>query len=231
MLAELPEKSIRTIRDAARRLTGAARRKFEAGVAIDYCQGSPRRTESVFGWGRATVKAGLDELQTGVARLDQFFKRGRRKTEEKLPDLEKDIRRQVEPNCQVDPKFRSPFLYTRMTARAVGEVLLEQAGCRQQWPGDRIGLLPSVSQQVQLGGTLLGNPRTALEWGDLEFTGGSAELGSDDDVERHLPDDTAVGDRVRQGRPSQPKGHAAVRITAVPVTTAWQVERRDFSLD
>ena len=128
MLAELPEKSIRTIQDAARRLTGAARRKFEAAVAIDYCQGSPRRTESVFGWGRATVKAGLDELQTGVARLDQFFKRGRRKTEEKLPDLEKDIRRQVEPNCQVDPKFRSPFLYTRMTARAVGKVLLEQAG-------------------------------------------------------------------------------------------------------
>ena len=91
MLAKLPEKSIRTIRDAARRLTGAARRKFEAGVAIDYCQGSPRRTESVFGWGRATVKAGLDELQTGVARRDQFFKRGRRKTEEKLPDLEKDL--------------------------------------------------------------------------------------------------------------------------------------------
>ena len=88
----------------------------------------PAPTESVFGWGRATVKAGLHELQTGVARLDQFFKRGRRKTEEKLPDLEKDIRRQVEPNCQVDPKFRSPFLYTRMTARAVGEVLLEQAG-------------------------------------------------------------------------------------------------------
>ena len=85
MLAELPEKSIRTIQDAARRLTG-------------------------------------------VARPDQFFRRGRRKTEEKLPDLEKDIRRQVEPNCQVDPKFRSPFLYTRMTARAVGKVLLEQAG-------------------------------------------------------------------------------------------------------
>jgi len=55
----------------------------------------------------------------------------------------------------------------------------------------RMGLLPSVSQQVQLGGTLLGNPRTALEWGDLEFTGGGA----------------------------------------VPVATAWQVERRDFSLD
>ena len=32
MLAELTEKTIQTIRDAARRLTGAARREFEAGV-------------------------------------------------------------------------------------------------------------------------------------------------------------------------------------------------------
>lgn len=74
-------------------MTGAARRKFEAEVAIDYCQGSARRAETVFGWGRATVKAGLDELQTGTGRQDQFFKRGRPKTEEKFPDLEKDIRR------------------------------------------------------------------------------------------------------------------------------------------
>jgi len=91
-------------------LTGAARRKFEAEVANDYCQGSPRRAESVFGWGRETVKAGLDELRTGVARTGQFFKRGRHKTEKKLPDLEKDIRCQVDSHCQVDPKFRSPFL-------------------------------------------------------------------------------------------------------------------------
>lgn len=91
MLAELPEKSIGTIQDAARRLTGAARRKFEAAVAIDYCQGSPRRTESVFGWGPTTVKAGLDQLQTGVARLDQFFKRGRRKTEENVSSTVESI--------------------------------------------------------------------------------------------------------------------------------------------
>jgi transposase len=130
MLAELTEKTIQTIRDAARRLTGAARREFEAGVAIDYCQGSPRRAETVFGWGRATVQAGLDQWQTGVGRQDQFFPRGRRKTEEKIPDLEKHIRRLVEPDCQVDPKFQSPFLYTRMTAKAVGRALVEKAGYR-----------------------------------------------------------------------------------------------------
>ena len=80
MFTELTEKSIRTIRDAARRLTGAARREFEAEVAIDYCQGSPRQAETMFGWGRATVRAGLDELQTRVTRRDQFFKRGSLRT-------------------------------------------------------------------------------------------------------------------------------------------------------
>ena len=130
MLAELTEKAIRTIRDAARRLTGAARREFEAAVAIDYCQGSPRRAETVFGWGRATVRAGLDQWPTGVGRQDQFFPRGRRKTEEKVPDLEKHIRCLVEPDCQVDPKFQSPFLDTRMTAKAVGRAFVEKAGYR-----------------------------------------------------------------------------------------------------
>jgi len=60
---------------------------------------------------------------------------------------------------------------------------------------------------------------------------GGAELDEDDDVERHFPDCTADGDRVRQGGPSQSKGNAAAGITAMPPATAWQVERRDFSLD
>ena len=38
MVAELTAGVIRTIRDAARRLTGAKRRPFEAQVAMDYCQ-------------------------------------------------------------------------------------------------------------------------------------------------------------------------------------------------
>ncbi len=141
MLAELPEKSYHP----------------RCGQAIDRGRGGslklqwPSTTAKVVPAeqnpclvGATTVKAGLDELQTGVARLDQFFKRGRRKTEEKLPDLEKDIRRQVEPNCQVDPKFRSPFLYTRMTARAVGKVLLEQAGYQAtELPSERTCRLES----------------------------------------------------------------------------------------
>jgi hypothetical protein len=46
MVAELTEGVIRTIQDAARKLTGGKRRKFEAQVAINYCQGSARKAET-----------------------------------------------------------------------------------------------------------------------------------------------------------------------------------------
>ena len=93
MVGELTETVIRTIQDAANRLTGAERRKFEGQVARDYCQGSARKAETVFGWGRVTVQTGLDELQTGMARENRYADRGRRKTEDKLPPLEEDIRK------------------------------------------------------------------------------------------------------------------------------------------
>ena len=95
MYAELTTRMIRTIQDAAKRLTGAKRRRFEAQVAIDYCQGSPRKAETIFGWGRTTVQTGLDELQTGITREDRHSDRGRRKSEDKLPQLEEDIRAPV----------------------------------------------------------------------------------------------------------------------------------------
>lgn len=62
MVAELTEAVIRTIQDAARKLTGGKRRKFEAQVAINYCQGSPRKAETIFGWGRVTGKAVREAL-------------------------------------------------------------------------------------------------------------------------------------------------------------------------
>ena len=124
MVGELTETVIRTIQDAAKRLTGAERRKFEAQVARDYCQGSARKAETIFGWGRVTVQTGLDELQTGVPRENRYSQRGRRKAEDKLPSLEEDIRKLLEPQSQTDPKFQSTFLFTRATGQAVREALL-----------------------------------------------------------------------------------------------------------
>lgn len=128
----LPEPQIATIRDAARKLTGAKRRAFQAQVTLDYLDGSARRAERVFGWSRKTVELGLNELRTGITCVDNYSQRGNRKTEEKLPQLEQDIRSLAEPESQVDPKFQSPFQYTRMTAKAMRQALIDKKGWKDE---------------------------------------------------------------------------------------------------
>ena len=87
---ELTDQLIATLKDAASKLTGAKRRAFQAKVALDYLDGSARRTERVFGWWRKSVELGLNELRTGMTCLDNTSARGNRKTEDKLPSLRAD---------------------------------------------------------------------------------------------------------------------------------------------
>ena len=138
MLAELCNSAIETIRSAARKLTGFARRQFQAEVAIQYCEGNPRAAERVFKWGRKTVDTGLNELRTGMRCVDDFASRGRHKTEEQQPELAREIHALVEPQSQADPKFQTPLAYTRLTARAVREQLLANAkGTDRHVPAER----------------------------------------------------------------------------------------------
>ena len=125
---ELTEQQVTTTKDAARKLTGPKRRAFQAQVALDYLKGSARRAERVFGWGRRTVELGLNELRTGIVCAGDFSARGNKKTEEKYSQLEQDIRDLADAHSQQDPKFQSPFLYTRMTAKAMRKALIEQKG-------------------------------------------------------------------------------------------------------
>jgi hypothetical protein len=127
----LTEDLVETLRSAGRRLTGFKRRQFLAEMAVKYCRGSARLAETVFGWGRAAVNTGLNERRTGIRCVDNFQARGRRKTEEQTPELAEEVQRIVEPAAQADPKFQTPFAFTRITARAVRDQLLEQP----QWAG------------------------------------------------------------------------------------------------
>jgi hypothetical protein len=124
----LTKEVIASFKDAARKLTGAKRRAFEAQVTLDYLDGNIWKAERVFGWSHHTVALGLNELRTGITCMDNFSARGNRKTEAKFPELEADIRALAEPESQVDPKFQSPFLYTRMTAKAVRQALIDHKG-------------------------------------------------------------------------------------------------------
>ena len=130
-MEELTPKVIQSLRDAARKLTGPKRRAFEAQVSLDYVYGDARLTETVFGWSRHTVAKGLKELRTGQIILDAP-RSYRPKTEDANPQLARDIKDLVEPDSQTDPKFQGLFKYTRLSAKAVREKLIEKKNYTSQ---------------------------------------------------------------------------------------------------
>ena len=127
----LTDEVIASFKDAARKLTGPKRRAFQAQVTLDYLDGSIWKAERVFGWSHHTVALGLNELRTGITCQGNFSARGNHKTETKSPELEADIRALADPESQADPKFQSPFLYTRITAKSL-QKLLQQVPLESQ---------------------------------------------------------------------------------------------------
>jgi transposase len=107
-------------------------------MAVKYCQGSARQAEQIFGWGRAAVHTGLNELRTGIRCMDAYSSRGRYKTEELCPELVQEIHVLVEPHSQADPKFQTPLAFTRITAKAVQKQLAANAaGTGRPVPSER----------------------------------------------------------------------------------------------
>jgi hypothetical protein len=84
--------------------------------------------ERVLGWNRCTIRKGQAELQNGQAIEDRFEQRGRRRVEERLPNLLDDIRSIVEPSGQTDPTFRSTRIYSPLSAEEVRLRLITQCG-------------------------------------------------------------------------------------------------------
>jgi len=132
MSTELTDVMRKTVRSGARKLTGFRRRQFQAEVTLQFCQGNARQAERIFGWGRDAVHTGLNELRSGIRCVDNFRGRGRWKSEAQNPALVRQIQAIVEPESQADPKFQSPIAFTRITAQAVHEQLVDQASNPQQ---------------------------------------------------------------------------------------------------
>ncbi len=63
---QLSPDQIADIRLASSFMTGAKRRAFQAEMALKYCRGSARLSETVFGWKRQTVALGLAEKRSGI---------------------------------------------------------------------------------------------------------------------------------------------------------------------
>jgi hypothetical protein len=128
----LSEKVISAIKSAAKKLTGAKRRLWQAEITDEFFRGSARLAERITGWGRETVDKGLKELKSGIVCRDNFEGRGRKRTEEKLPELENDIRDIAEPYAQTDPDFKNSLLYIKITAKSVREALIREKGYKDE---------------------------------------------------------------------------------------------------
>jgi hypothetical protein len=125
------------IRSAARRLTGYQRRLFQAEVATALRGGNPRLAERRSGWGRDTVATGLHELRSGLRCREDFAARGRRRSEEKDPQLAADIRVIVEPHSYADPELKSSRRYSNLSASEVLEALIAKGHVRETLPSER----------------------------------------------------------------------------------------------
>jgi hypothetical protein len=146
-MKERPDaKTVQTIQTAARKLTGATRREFQAIVTLNHCHGSPRFARELFGWNPDTIRKGLVERETNRVIVDRP-RSGRPKFIDKLTDLQNDIRSLVDPNTCTHPTFENTFRYTRMTAKAVIEALVREKGYAKEE-------LPAVSTMRELLGKM-----------------------------------------------------------------------------
>jgi hypothetical protein len=140
------EKTIQTIKSTAKELSGVTRRAFQAGVTLDHCHGSPRFAREVFGWSPDSIRKGLAEREMNCIIVDRP-RPGRPKYVDKLADLQNDIRSLVDPNSQTHPTFDNTFRYTRMTAKAVIEALVQEKGYTKEE-------LPALSTMRELLGKM-----------------------------------------------------------------------------
>lgn len=135
---EIPLEVKHLIKSAAHRLKGVQKRIFMAEVSKTLCFGSSRLSETEFGWNRKTIEQGLHELRTGLECYGHYDVCGKRRAEDNNPQLEKDIRSLVEPESQADPQLKNTFAYTRITAHAVRQKLIDEKGWQEeQVPKDR----------------------------------------------------------------------------------------------
>lgn len=109
---------------AAENLKGSKRRMFLGRLALDLGSGGKVLISNTLNISRTTLNKGVSEVQQGFGIEDRFKDRGRKPFEEKMPGLLSDIKDIVDGASQIDPKFTSTRLYTRLSAKEVRKQLL-----------------------------------------------------------------------------------------------------------
>jgi hypothetical protein len=113
------------------------KRSAMGDVATTILDGKPRVAEDVFGWGRATVKLGINECRTKLTCVNDRSSRRKPKVEEKNPELLRDLIEIIDPQSQAESHLRTTLLYSNLTAKAVFDALLEKGWSEKELPTTR----------------------------------------------------------------------------------------------
>ena len=133
----MESESDKLLKLATKQLRGSTRRIFIAEVCDTLCDGSARKTEERFGWGRDTVEKGIaDRALTPEERASRpsSANKGRMAWEKRNPQMAMDIRLIVEPHTQSDPELKSERCYTNFSAAEVLAALQEKGYAQAQLP-------------------------------------------------------------------------------------------------
>lgn len=128
---ELTEEMKTIYMETARTLKRSERRIFMARVVKAMGRGGQSLAARTLGWCRDTIRKGMRELNSGERIEDNFAARGRKKAEERLPNLLTDIQAIVDGQSQIDGTFKSSRLYTRLSAAEVRRQLVLQKGYQE----------------------------------------------------------------------------------------------------
>ena len=116
--------------DSINKLKSSDRRIALAKVSKAIEKGGQRIVAKVFNVSRDTIRKGTHELESGITIIDAYNARGRKKVEEKFPNLLEDINDIVDCQSQTDPNFKTTRLFTRLTVEKVRDQLVETKGYR-----------------------------------------------------------------------------------------------------
>lgn len=125
------------IRYSARQVTGQQRRTFLALVCQQLCDGSARKAEERFGWGREAVARGLLEQSGQSVEKHTVIRHSTLRSEVRNPQLAVDIRLIVEPHTHTDPELKTSRLYSNLSAGEVRAALVEKGYGEAQLPSER----------------------------------------------------------------------------------------------
>jgi len=129
------QKQIEDLQFATSKMHGEERRSFIAEMALKYCNGSARKTESLFGWGREMVNTGLGEKRTGIICIGaQSSYSGNSRWEEQQPEAAEALWKLAESHAQQDSSFLTEMAFTRLTAEQALKQLSQQGFTDEQLP-------------------------------------------------------------------------------------------------